>query len=141
MIQTITMPDNWNLIYRDELLLGEGIYSTSFEDTESFFEINLNFVLSLDKFFIENVQLRGEKEILKNRNYSLFTDTEEDAMIRAKEMAVFINQFILKPNTPILLKQIPLHILSIDDDFSFLGKRQPSPIVNPNYEEALFALR
>ena len=49
MIQMITMPDNWNLIFRDELLLGEGIYSTSFEDTEAFFEINVNYIPSFEK--------------------------------------------------------------------------------------------
>ena len=66
MIKTITMPENWNLIFRDEILLGEGVYSTSFEDMEGFFEINVNFITSLDKYFIENVQLRGLKEILKD---------------------------------------------------------------------------
>ncbi len=141
MSQTITMPDNWNLIFRDELLLGEGIYSTSFEDTEGFFEININYIPSMEKFYIENVQLRGEKEILKNRNYSTFADNEENAMLRAKEMASFINQFILKPSVITLLKQIPLHIISIDDDFHFLGKQQnTSSANNPNYEDSLFAL-
>lgn len=139
MIQMITMPDNWNLIFRDELLLGEGIYSTSFEDTEAFFEINVNYIPSFEKYYIENVQLRGEKEILKHRNYSTFADNENDALIRAKEMASFINQFILKPTTPSLLKQIPLHIISIDDDFHFLGKNHSLPQNNPNYEESLFS--
>ncbi|MBP9884892.1 MAG: hypothetical protein KBF93_01255 [Leptospiraceae bacterium] len=140
MIKTITMPENWNLIFRDEILLGEGVYSTSFEDMEGFFEINVNFITSLDKYFIENVQLRGLKEILKDRNYSTFADNEQNAMIRAKEMANFINQFILKPTIPTLLKQIPLHILSIDDDFHFLGKNQSSNSINPLYEEGLFVL-
>ena len=62
---------------------------------------------------------RGTKEILKNRNYSTFAANENDAMLRAKEMALFINQFILKPSVANLLKQIPLHIISIDDDFHF----------------------
>ena len=59
-------------------------------------------------------------------------------MTRAKEMASFINQFILNPTTPSLLKQIPLHIISIDDDFHFLGRNQSLPQNNPNYEESLF---
>jgi hypothetical protein len=141
MNQTITMPDNWNLIFRDELLLGEGFFSTSFEDTEGFFEINVNYIPSLEKYYIENVQLRGTKEILKNKNYSTFAANENDAMLRAKEMASFINQFILKPSVANLLKQIPLHIISIDDDFHFLGKQQnTTPANNPNYEESLFML-
>ncbi|MBK8397143.1 MAG: hypothetical protein IPL26_18155 [Leptospiraceae bacterium] len=138
MIQMITMPDNWSLIFRDELLLGEGIYCTSFEDTEGFFEINVNYVPSFEKYYIENIQLRKEKDILKQRNYSTFADNETDAMTRAKEMASFINQFILKPTAPSLLKQIPLHIISIDDDFHFLGRNQSLPQNNPNYEESLF---
>ncbi|HMV43292.1 MAG TPA: hypothetical protein PK079_22785 [Leptospiraceae bacterium] len=140
MNQTITMPDNWNLVFRDELLLGEGLYSTTFEDTESFFEINLNYIPSLEKFYIENVQLKGDKEILKNKNYSTFARTEADAMLRAKEMACFINQFILKPTVVTLFKQIPLHIISIDDDFHFLGKNQMDKAANnPNYCENLYS--
>lgn len=139
MIKTITMPENWNLIFRDELLLGEGFFNSSFEDIESFFEININFLPNIGKYFIENTQLRGEKEILKDKNYSTFADNELNAMIRAKEMANFINQFILKPTIPTLLKQIPLHILSIDDDFHFLEKNQSPSSIHPLYEERLYA--
>lgn len=141
MNQIITMPDNWNLIFRDELLLGEGVYSTSFEDTEGFFEININYIPSLEKFYIENVQLRGDREILKNKNYSAYALKESDAMLRAKEMACFINQFILKPTVVTLNKQIPLHIISIDDDFHFIGKNQLEKSANnPNYCEFLYAV-
>ena len=60
MIQTITMPDNWNLIFRDELCWVRGYIAQALK-MQKVFEINVNYIPSLEKFFIENVQQRNKR--------------------------------------------------------------------------------